>query len=69
MPEIRKPVEPLCCYCRHFHVHVTGGENGNRGPYCGFWDKYFPNPRGFLDGDGSRPPGERSCDNWESMYG
>lgn len=68
MPDIPKPVDPkdrICAFCRSFEVLVLPKDGLPNGPVCRFWNQPFPNTRGWARGDGSTPPGERTCDNWK----
>lgn len=58
MPKIKKYIERACWNCEYYEIRVPGG------PLCCFYDKFFPNPYGWIKRDGTKKPGERICKNF-----
>ena len=63
MPEIKKYIEKICMYCRHYEIIVGIGDKS--GPVCNYWKMPFPEPYEWSINPEKLKPGERTCKKWE----
>lgn len=58
---VRMDIPRQCSYCLHYMIKVKGD---NRGPFCRFWGKVFPEPTAWVRDEKIKKPGERVCRHW-----
>ena len=59
----RSPGKNICATCKHFKFKYRPGSHGQA--YCEYLEMWFPGQFGWAHGDGTLPPGERTCENWK----